>query len=396
VDRFTPDFRLLIDGEPIPAVLRASIAAVTCETGLEGLDQVELSLVNDHLRWLDHPMFRLDTGVTLQIGYAPDALAQVFDGEIVARAADFTAGAAPTVRITAQDRRHRMREGKKVRWFAIPVPCIGNLPLPDLVTGGLVSLENRLIPIVDPVGAALSVILGGIDTVVAVTDPGSAQKVIRKQENESDYDFLRRIAVENGWEMLVEHDGPVGGHLLHFTSPLDRLTEDVTLRWGESLVDFSPRISKVGQIVAVSGFVWVAAIKVVFNVTIGWDWDRMSLTLSIYPGIVPFGQNAGEYLIDEPVTPSSVPRKLIAELLPKLNRRLTASGTVVGDPRIRAGAVLRVEGVGEEFGGLYRVTSARHTLDQSGFRTQFDARKDIWFGSIPLADQGAAPVRAFV
>ena len=34
-----------------------------------------------------------------------------------------------------------------------------------------------------------------------------------------------------------------------------------------------------------------------------------------------------------------------------------------------------------------------HTLDSSGFRTQFEARKEIWFGSIPLADQGAVPVR---
>jgi len=28
-----------------------------------------------------------------------------------------------------------------------------------------------------------------------------------------------------------------------------------------------------------------------------------------------------------------------------------------------------------------------------GFRTKFEARKEIWFGSIPLADQGAIPVR---
>ena len=48
---------------------------------------------------------------------------------------------------------------------------------------------------------------------------------------------------------------------------------------------------------------------------------------------------------------------------------------------------------GEEFGGLYRATSVTHTIDQGGFRTRFEARKEIWFGSIPLADQGAVPVR---
>jgi hypothetical protein len=93
------------------------------------------------------------------------------------------------------------------------------------------------------------------------------------------------------------------------------------------------------------------------------------------------------------MTPSSIPRKLVAELIPKLNKRLTATGSTLGDTRIRAGAVLRIEGVGEEFGGLYRVTNATHTLDQGGYRTGFEARQEIWFGSIPPADQGAVPVR---
>ena len=55
--------------------------------------------------------------------------------------------------------------------------------------------------------------------------------------------------------------------------------------------------------------------------------------------------------------------------------------------------MLRIEGVGEQFGGLYRVTSVTHTLDGGGFRTSFEVRKEIWFGSIPLPDQGAVPVR---
>ena len=54
--------------------------------------------------------------------------------------------------------------------------------------------------------------------------------------------------------------------------------------------------------------------------------------------------------------------------------------------------MLRLEGVGQEFGGLYRITSATHTLDGSGFRTGFEVRKEIWFGSIPLPQQGATRI----
>jgi hypothetical protein len=391
--RFAPEFAVFLDGAPAPAELRASILSVRCETGYEGLDEVELTIANEKLRWLDSPLFRLDTGLALKLGYAPDPLTQTFDGDIVARGATFPSGSVPTVTVTAHDRRHHMADGKKVRWFAIPLPCPGNLPLPDIATASIVTLENLMLPIFDPVGAALSIILGGVDTFVAVTDPYSAQKVIRKQDNESDYDFLHRIAAQNGWDVLVEHDGPVGGHLLRFTSSLDNLSADFTFAYGHSLIDFTPRISTVGQVFSVGGFVWVPSIKMSLTVTLGFDWDRMALTLAIYPGVVPIGMQPGDYMIEEPLTATSIPRKLISELIPRLNKRLTATGSVIGEPTLRAGDVIRIEGAGAEFGGLYRATSVTHTLDSGGFRTQFQARKEIWFGSIPPASQGAIPVR---
>src|SRR5580765_642027 len=282
---FAPEFALLLDGQPAPALLRASVQSVQCKTGYEGLDEVEVLLANEQLRWLDSELMTLGTGLTLQLGYAPQSLTQVFDGEVVARGATFPSGGSPGFSVAAHDRRHRMTEGNKLRWFAIPVPTWGNVPLPDSVTAGLVSAEHQMLPIFDPVGLALSIILGGVDAFVAATDPISSQKVIRRQANTSDYDFLRQIAAENGWDVLVKHDGPTGGHVLHFTSSLDHLDADRTLRYGASLIDFSPRISTVGQIASVSGFVWISAIKTTFIVTLGFDFDRMALTLSVFPGI---------------------------------------------------------------------------------------------------------------
>jgi uncharacterized protein len=75
-----------------------------------------------------------------------------------------------------------------------------------------------------------------------------------------------------------------------------------------------------------------------------------------------------------------------------LNRRLTATAVVMGEPRLRAGEVLRIEGVGEEFGGFYRIAQVSHLLDGTGFQTSLELRKDVWFGSIPRAEQGAFPI----
>jgi phage protein D len=65
------------------------------------------------------------------------------------------------------------------------------------------------------------------------------------------------------------------------------------------------------------------------------------------------------------------------ELRTKLNNRLTGTGSCVGDPRIRAGAMVRIEGVGPDFSGDYRVSSATHTMDASGYRTNFEVRKEL-------------------
>src|SRR4051794_11057715 len=101
--RFAPDFALAIDGRPAPAELRGSITSVRSTTGYEGLDEVELTIANEKLRWLDSPLFKLGNAVTLRLGYAPDPLVQVFDGEVVARAADFPSGGMPTFTVTAHD-----------------------------------------------------------------------------------------------------------------------------------------------------------------------------------------------------------------------------------------------------------------------------------------------------
>jgi hypothetical protein len=390
--RYAPEFSFTINDEPIPAALRSSVSSVNYQTGLEGADRVELTLANENLRWLDHPLFNLDNKLTLSIGYAPEPLDRVFVGEIVGQNASFPGGGIPTLTIVAQDRLHRLQKGNKARWFAIRTP-IGNFPLPDQVVTGIVSIENALIPITDPIGAALAVLVGAIEIFA------NGQEVIRKQPGESDFTLLARISEQNGWEMFIDHEARLGGYVLRFMSPLAHLEPDLTLKYGQSMIDFTPRISDVGQFVGVTVRLWQPDLKIEFTVTASWDFERNSLDVTIFPSFGGVGASAEDLgkptvtLIEEPVTLASAGRVILSKLIPTLNKRLTGSGSTIGDTRIKAGSVLRVEGLGEHFGGLYRVTSATHTIDSGGYRTSFELRKEVWFGSIPLVAQGAVPVR---
>jgi hypothetical protein len=393
---YAPELRLVFAGRPAPATLRSSVTSINATCGFGDADRLELGLANEGLRWLDNVLFALDTPVELWLGYAPDQPVRVFAGEVVGADATFPSGGMPTMTVAAQDRRTRLASSSPSRYFAIPVPTVGLRPMPDLAVAPILGLEHGLVPTIDPVGAAISAALGLVDAAAALNDPKVAQGLIRKQSGTTSLDFLKRIAAENAWELVIDHQAEPAGLALTMMSPAAQLAPDVTLRYGQSLLDFSPRISSVGQVYKVSAQVWVPSIKLQLTVSVGYDWDRQALKVEVSPG---FGirssasKNPEATLVDEPVSPANAARTILGKLLPKLNKRLTAKGSCPGNTAIRAGHVLRIEGVGQTYGGLWRVTSVTHSIDGGGWRTTFDARKEIWFGSIPAPAQGATPIQ---
>jgi hypothetical protein len=326
----------------------------------------------------------MDNGFSLSIGYAPDPLEEVFVGEITGVNATFPNGGMPTITVVAHDFLQRMTTGSKERAFALSLPCIGKFPLPDPLIASLVGVTDLLIPVVDPAGAALSF----LTLVIAYAiDPLEAKRAIRIQQGQTDFEFLSMLAKENGWEMFIDHTAEPRGYVLRFQFLIQDYAPALTLKWGESLSEFTPKISTVGQVVGISTRIWIASIKMEFVLVLSWDFDRAAFDLMIYPGLGSLdelvGAKAQGLLKVDAIGPATAPKKILGELLPRLNNRITGSGSTVGDPRIKATRVVNFEGIGQ-LGGLYRVTSATHTLDSSGYRTQFDARKEVWFGSIPV------------
>jgi len=122
-----------------------------------------------------------------------------------------------------------------------------------------------------------------------------------------------------------------------------------------------------------------------FLVAVGYDFDRESIVISVVPGAAAATtqQLLGSVLeiIDQPVSsPADLTNSALViahELREKLNNRLTGTGSCIGDPRIRAGAMIAIEGLGPDFSGNYRVASATHSIDSSGYRTNFEVKKEI-------------------
>jgi uncharacterized protein len=383
--RYAPDYRITLGGQDIPAAMRACVTRVNWQNGIKGADRVEVTLANAGLQWLDHPLLQVDNPFMFSIGYAPDPLERVFVGEITGVSPSFPNSGMPTITVVAHDFLQRMMTGTRDRAFALSLPAIGKFPVPDPAIAALVSGVDLLIPDIDPAGAALSFLTL---LLMYAIDPNEVKRGVRIQKEQSDFDFLTGIAKQNGWEMYIDHTQNPQGYMLRFQFLIQDYSASVNLKWGESLLDFTPKITTVGQVAGITTRIWVSSIKLEIVIVLSWDYDRASFDLMVYPGLgsidMLLGKKAQSVLKIQAGGPALAPKKILSELLPRLNNRLTGSGSTVGDPAIKAGKVINFDGLGDQFSGLYRVTSATHTIDGSGYRTQFEVRKEVWFGSIPL------------
>lgn len=351
---YVPDFELALDGQPVPAELRARIMSVRFEEALEGANRVEIEFADPDLGILDRPLLDLDRSLQLALGYRPSGIQRVFSGTVTGLETTLPATGMPVLLVSAHDATSRLGEGSKERGFPFY--------LTDSVIASIVAAENGLIALPD-VAASLA------------TGLGVFNKRPRFQHKQSDYAFLRRIAAEYGFDMWVD------GLFLNFRLSLPRLpAPEMELRWGESLLEFAPRITSIGQIARVRARVWVESLKTQLAVEAGWDGER--IRVRVRPAVLGEQSARQEASIGIPDMPLESPvdaiKFAVAELRRKLNSRVTAKGSALGDPRFRVGRTLSIASVGNRFSGAdYRLTSVVHVLDTNGYRTAFQVRREV-------------------
>lgn len=392
--RYVPDYEVRINGQELPAAVRSTVASVRYEDGRNAADRVEIELGNPDLRWLQRHIrglgfrppsgldigpvrvaqaapagtFDLDNSLTLALGYLPGPLELMFEGEVTGIEASFPGGGMPTLRLVAHDKLNRLSRGSGAGAFGF---------LPDFLVASITAAKNLLIPAIDPAVIAASTALLAINLIFS----GSGLYQAGQLDGMSDLELLTMIATKYGADFWVE------GDVLYLSRFIKEYSPSATLKWGTSLIDFSPRISNVGQVAGVGYRFTLREIPLSFLVTVFWDFDRETLGLSVIPGPAAKagveGVIGGKSLtrVDKPIaSPADVVSSALEiehELRTKLNGRLTGSLTAIGDPRIRAGAVVRLEGLGPDFSMDYRVASATHAFDGSGWTTTAQVYKEI-------------------
>jgi phage protein D len=186
-----------------------------------------------------------------------------------------------------------------------------------------------------------------------------------QQSNETDWDFLWRLARRIDCDVVVEK------RTLHLRKA-DARSASVTLRWGEGLTSFRPRVTGVQQFDEVIVRSWDPKQKKSVDSTA--KDEQGTSKIGVERSSVRKALGGGTLTVsDRPVSTPEEGTALAESVLAQLgNAYLEAEGTTRGDPRLRSGVVVAIDGIGERFKGEYALASTTHVFrGTTGYQTHF-------------------------
>jgi uncharacterized protein involved in type VI secretion and phage assembly len=208
--------------------------------------------------------------------------------------------------------------------------------------------------------------------VAEVEDAGGIQPFVQ-QSNETDWEFLWRLAGRVGCEVVVLDSAlsfrRAGGGEADGTP--------VTLRYGETLTTFRPRLTGVQQVDEVVVRSWDHTAKRAIEATAKPESPRSSIGVAREKVASALGGGAIT-ISDAPVGNQEEADALARSVMSRItNAYLEAEGTCRGAPAMKAGSTVKIEGVGTRFSGSYRLTSTSHQFrGASGYETRFRVSGD--------------------
>jgi uncharacterized protein involved in type VI secretion and phage assembly len=326
-------YDVLVDGASIDQEHKDRIKEIRIVDYVRLPDVCTVTVTYPRTEGIDSQPFEIGKELEVQLGaigkIAPQTL---FKGQVVTLEPEFgTGGCGLTVR--AFDKAHVLLRSRHVRTFQ-------NQTSSDIV----------------------SKIVGEAGLSAKVDSSGDPHEFLQ-QDNETDWDFIWRLAERVGFELVA------AGSEIRFCKPASEST--VELEWPETLRSFSPRVTAVQQVNEVTLFAHDPMTKQVIEASASTPEQIAQIGISRDEVTTAF-QESKVHVATEPVWSRNEGTALAQALLDKLaNGYVAAEGFGPGNPKIKAGVKVRVAGVGAKFSGIYRVATSTHILRAGGYVTQF-------------------------
>jgi len=361
-DMYVPTFKVRVRQQDVPAAVLRDIVSVTYKDSLTEFDSVDLTLnnwddsrtglptqftylVDDQAPYADLFTFDRSKVVEVQLGYEGVNVVTVLSGTVESAEPHYPAGGAPslTVRIinplkSLKDQQHtKTYLDKSTEDIARDIANDHNL---DIVVEDHPEDDDQPQPYVF-------------------------------QENQFDIVFLMQRARRMGYDVWLE-----GTNELHL-GPAAGASSNTVYKLGfhRSLIDFSPRLTMNQQVGSVKVTAYNQLDKTTFVGTA--SRDEVGINDDLEGFVTDEIRDKVKTVTNQPLHANGQAKQLAREIMRNIMQTmLTASVTAPGLPDIRAGRKVEITDVGSRFSGPYLVTASTHTIDDSGYRTSFTARRE--------------------
>jgi uncharacterized protein len=364
---YVPTFEIKLRGQPVGQEVVHDVVQVTYKDNVDEIDSFEITINNwdakeRDFKYSDSDLFDPGKQLELWMGYrGKDTTRLMVVGEITALRPLFPAAGQPTLSVSGLNLLHRFRKEQ----------------VSDVYTNMTDSqiaerIGNRLKP----------------QAKVQTTPLEEETYDYVIQDNKYDIVFLMERARRVGYDLRVsesDQKGRPNESILEF-GPSDRVRRiTYKLTYGRSLIEFQPTLdtsSQVGEVI-VRGWDALQKRAIVGRATrqdlrtrgLGQKGGQQQLESSF--------KERKEIIATQPIATKQEATRIARETLERIAKGLlTASGSTVGLPDLRAGSVIEVDGMGrrsgdrQRFNGRYFVTATTHSIGDGGYTTQFDCRRE--------------------
>jgi phage protein D len=336
-EKFVPDFRIEIGGTEQRDLID-DLISVEVEDSIDNPSMFSLVLEDEDGRWMDSSLLNPEIGgdVRIYMGYVGEKLRLMVTGKIVALNPDFPSEEAQNLTVQGYDHSFFLQKTH-------------SLESPSALKGKDIS-------------SLVSLIAGKNHLACQISDTGiKYSDIVLISPGESDYSFIRRMADMAGFEFFVRD------RVLHFRKPAYS-GNAITLSWGEDISSMNFRMSTA---------------RAVKKATIlGYNpMDKKSYLSEKKEGRhgIFSGKSASRYLANSEFESQILEQNIIlnsqadidilgAAIIDRANNSLVEGECeILGDPSIRAGRPVKINGAGKRFSGSYYIKSARHTIGEEGY-----------------------------
>jgi len=346
VKTLSPNIRVLIQGQRLSESASADLIAANVSEDVDvpsmfTLEFASWDLAKGKITWIDDDMFEVGQEVEIQMGYE-NQLKTLITGEITGLEPEFNQDSPPVLIVRGHDLRHRLLRGTKTKSFA---------KMKDSDIASQIARDRGLTP--------------------RVKDSEVKQEYVL-QHNQTDWDFLQSRAERIGYEIVIDNK------TLYFQPHQNDGQKVLTLKLGENLNEFLPRLSSMNQVQEVEVRGWIPKDKeeVIGKAAAGKEGSKMGGKTTGPKAVEKFDKSVST-VVNQPVSSKAEADQIAAGQFKDMAiAYINAEGVCPGIPTLRVAKVIEVADVGKRFSGSYYVTSTEHNYSRKyGYNTLFTARR---------------------